>query len=202
MLAGQIVDAQARFNLSSLMQGGQVSQANLAAFRRLLSLLDQPESLADMVLSRLLRSMQRTVDGRVVPPAELALSRIDDLRTVPGFDVAVIEALRPFVVVLPEPTLVNVNTAPAEVLAALVPGVELAGARRFVARRERTFFRSLGEAAQQFDGQPVLPADLLSVGSRFFVVRGMVRFDRVETSTETLLSRGPDRVDILWQQRY
>lgn len=202
MLAGQIVDAQARFNLGSMMQGGQVSQANLAAFRRLLLLLDQPESLADMVLSRLLRSMQRTVDGRVVPPAELALSRIDDLRTVPGFDAAVIEALRPFVVVLPEPTLVNVNTAPAEVLAALVPGVELAGARRFVARRERTFFRSLGEAAQQFDGQPVLPADLLSVGSRFFAVRGMVRFDRVETSTETLLSRGPDRVDILWQQRY
>ncbi|HWS75526.1 MAG TPA: type II secretion system minor pseudopilin GspK [Quisquiliibacterium sp.] len=201
-IAGLIVDAQSRFNLTAMVQGGQVSAAHLAAFRRLLSVLGQPESLADMVLSRLLRSMPRTLEGRIVPPADLALLRVDDLRTVPGFDAAVIEALRPFVVVLPEPTLVNVNTAPAEVLAALVPGLELGGARRFVARRERTFFRNLNEAAQQIDGQPVLPANLLSVGSRFFFVRGVVRFDRVEASSETLISRSSDRVDILWQQRY
>lgn len=202
MIAGQILDAQARFNVTALVQGGQVSDAHLAAFRRLLSVLGQPESLADMVLSRLLRSMPRTLEGKTVPPADLALLRLEDLRTVPGFDAAVIEAIRPFVVVLPEPTLVNVNTAPAEVLAALVPSLELGGARRFVARRERTFFRNLGEAAQQIDGQPVLPANLLSVGSRFFIVRGMVRFDRVEAASETLISRGPDRVDIQWQQRY
>jgi len=202
MLAGQILDAQARFNLMAMVQGGRVSDAHLAAFRRLLSVLGQPESLADMVLSRLLRSIPRTLEGNTVPPEELALLRLDDLRTVPGFDPAVIEALRPFVVVLPEPTLVNVNTAPAEVLAALVPTLELGGARRFVARRERTYFRNLEEAARQIDGQPVLPANLLSVGSRFFVVRGMVRFDRVETTSETLIARSSDRVDILWQQRY
>lgn len=202
MLAGQIFDAQARFNLAAMVQGGRVSDVHLAAFRRLLSVLGQPESLADMVLSRLLRSIPRTLEGNTVPPEELALLRLDDLRTVPGFDAAVIEALRPFVVVLPEPTLVNVNTAPAEVLAALVPSLELGGARRFVARRERTYFRTLEEAALQIDGQPVLPANLLSVGSRFFIVRGMVRFDRVETTSETLIARSSDRVDILWQQRY
>ncbi len=202
MLAGQILDAQARFNLTAMVQGGQVAQAQLAAFRRLLSLLDQPESLADTVLSRLIASMPRTLEGKTVPPTQLALLRLDDLRTVPGFDAAVIEALRPFVVILPEPTLVNVNTAPPEVLAALIPDVELGSARRFVARRERTYFRTLDEAGQAFDGQPVLPANLLAVGSRFFLVRGMVRFDRVETSTETLISRQSDRIDILWQQRY
>ncbi len=202
MLAGQIEDAQSRLNLTSMIQGGQLSSAHLEAFRRLLSLLGQPESLADMVLARLLRSQPRSIDGRTVPAAELALLRLDDLRTVPGFEPGVIEALRPFTTVLPEATLVNVNTAPAEVLAAVIPGVDLAATRRFVARRERTFFRTLEEAAQQFDGQPVLPANLLSVGSRFFVIRGMVRFDRVESLSETLVSRSGDRVEILWQQRY
>lgn len=202
MLSGQILDAQSRLNLTAMIQGGQLSSAHLEAFRRLLSLLGQPESLADMVLARLLRSQPRSIDGRTVPAAELGLLRLDDLRTVPGFEAATIEALRPFATVLPEPTLVNVNTAPAEVLAAVIPGVDLAAARRFVARRERTFFRTLEEAALQFDGQPVLPANLLSVGSRFFLVRGMVRFDRVEALSETLVSRSSDRVEILWQQRY
>jgi len=71
-----------------------------------------------------------------------------------------------------------------------------------VARRERTFFRDLGEAGAAMDGQPVLPPNLLSVGSSFFLIRGVIRFDRVEASSETLLERNADRVEIVWQQRY
>lgn len=202
MLTGQIVDAQAKLNLTALVLSGQPSDAHLQAFRHLLSLLGQPESLADLVLARLLRSVPRKLDEVEVPAAELVLLRLDDLRTVPGFDAAAIDALRPFATFLPEPTAVNVNTAPAEVLAAVVPDLDLSGARRFVARRERTYFRDLNDAAQGFDGQPVLPPNLLSVGSRYFIVQGMVRFDRVESVSETLLSRSNDRIEIVWQQRY
>ena len=77
------------------------------------------------------------------------------------------------------------------------------GARRFGARRERTFFSQTADAVAQIDGQPVLPPNMLSVGSSFFIVRGMVRFDRVEASSETLLERkGSESVEIVWQQRY
>ena len=203
MVAGQILDAQARLNLNSLVRSGEVSRSHVDALRKLLQLLGLSGGLADGVVARLLASTPRTVDGVVVPAAALPLVRITDLQTVPGFDAAMVEMLAPFVVVLPRPTDVNLNTAPAEVIAAVFPTLDLAGARRFVARRERTFFGQPTDAAAQIDGQPVLPPNMLSVGSSFFIVRGMVRFDRVEASSETLLERkGSESVEIVWQQRY
>ena len=200
-LSGQIIDAQSRLNLQSLVQGGQPSQEHIAAFRKLLTLTGQPASLADVVVARLLRSVPRTVEGRTVPPTELPLLRLEDLMGLAGIDAAVLDVLRPFATVLPTPTTVNVNTAAPEVLAALLPDVDLAAARRYVSRRERTWYRSLGDASNAFDGQPVLPPGLLAVGSSHFIVRGVVRFDRVETSSETLLARNAQKVEILWQQR-
>lgn len=202
MLAGQIIDAQSRLNLTSLVQGGRPSDTYVAAFRRLLSIVGLPESIADLVVARGLRSTVQAFEGRTIAASELPLVRIDDLRTIPGIDAAMIETLRPFAIVLREATRVNINTAPAEVLAATIPNLDLAGARRFVARRERTYFQELMHASAQLDGQPVLPQDLFAVGSSYFLVRGMVRFDRVESSSETLLNRNAQQVDIVWQQRY
>ena len=203
MVAGQIVDAQSRFNLASMVSVGEESKPNGDAFRKLLRLVGLSEGLADGVVARLLASTPRTVDGVTRPSAALPLVRVGDLQSVPGFDATMVEMLVPFVVVLPRPTEVNLNTAPPEVLAAVIPTLDLAGARRFVARRERTFFSRPSEAVAQIDGQPVLPPNMLSVGSSFFIVRGMVRFDRIEASSDTLLERkGSERVDIVWQQRY
>jgi general secretion pathway protein K len=105
------------------------------------------------------------------------------------------------VTVLPRSTPVNINTAPAEVIAALVPSLDLAGARRFVARRERTFYRTLEQAANDMDSRPVLNPTVLAVGSSFFSVMGVIRYERVESQSETLLERTNDRVEVLWQLR-
>ncbi len=202
MLAGQMIDAQSRLNVNGMVQGGQPVPEQVAAFRKLLGLLGLPESLADAVLARVRASQPRTLDGKVILPTDLPLLRLADLMTIAGFDAVAIEKLAAFAIALPKPTPVNVNTAPAEVIAAVVPELDLTGARRFVARRERTFFRQLGDASALFEGQPVLPPSLLSVGSGYFIVRGVIRFDRVEATSETLLERSIDRVDIVWQQRY
>ena len=207
MLAGQIIDYQSKFNLNALVINGQVSKPHLDAARKLFNLIDVPESLVDMALARLLRSRAQVIDGRTIAAAETPLLRLTDLLGVTGFDTAILQRLEPFVVVIPltpeapAASLVNINTAPAEVIAATVPALDLAVARRFVVRRERTFFRDLNEASLQLDGQPVLPPVLLSVGSSYFMLRGMVRFDRVEVTSETLLVRTSGKVDIVWQQR-
>lgn len=207
MLAGQIIDYQSKFNLNALVINGQVSKPHLDAARKLFNLIDVPESLVDMALARLLRSRAQVIDGRTIAAAETPLLRLTDLLGVTGFDAAILQRLDPFVVVIPltpeapAASLVNINTAPAEVIAAMVPTLDLAVARRFVVRRERTFFRDLNEASLQLDGQPVLPPVLLSVGSSYFLLRGMVRFDRVEVTSETLLVRTSGKVDIVWQQR-
>lgn len=214
-LAGQVFDAQSRMNLNNLVIDGMPSQAHREALERLLALVGRPESLAGLLQRRLLQAYPPLVDGRRAPASALPLLKLADLRTVPGFDEATIGALEPFVVFLPkrlrsgpsevvtEATRVNVNTAPPEVLAASIPDIDLAAARRFVdGIRQRTFFASLDVARTRFDGAPVLPANLLSVGSDFFLVRGMVRFGRVESQSEALLYRGPSRVELVWQHRY
>jgi general secretion pathway protein K len=203
VLAGQIQDAQARFNLASLAgANGVASEAHVKALRKLLSLLGRPESAADLVRDRVLQSTPRTVEGRVVPAARPPMTRIADLLDIPGMDPAIVAALEPHAVVLPRPTGVNVNTASPEVLAAVIEPIELSAARRFVSRRERTFYRTLDQAGNEFGGtSTTLNPALLTVGSSFFLVTGVIRYDRVESQTETLLERMSDRVEVVWQLR-
>jgi general secretion pathway protein K len=215
MLMGQVFDAQARLNLNNLVIKGEPSLPHLLAFERLLGLLGRPESLATLLQQRVQQAHPPLVEGRRLPASALPLLKVADLRTVPGFDEATVQALAPFVIVLPktvrlakaivdtENTKVNLNTAPAEVLAALVPELDLQAARQFVEGvRQRTFFASLDVARGMLDGSPVLPPNLLSVGSDFFLVSGVIRFDRVEAQSESLLYRGSGRVERVWQHRF
>ena len=202
LLAGQIFDAQARFNLTTLAGGnGQPSDIHVNALRRLLASLGRPESVADLIVQRVLQSVPRIVEGRFAPPQRPPMTRVSDLLDVPGVDPASVTALEPHAIVLPDFTTINVNTASAEVLSAAIEQLDVSGARRFVARRERTFYRSIADARTDIDGQPVLQPGLLGVGSRFFLVTGVVRYDRVESQSETLLRRLNDRVEVEWQLR-
>lgn len=214
-LAGQMFDAQARLNLNDLVIGGVPSGEYRQAFERLLGLLGRPQSLAGALQARLQQAYPRPVEGVVAPASSLPLVRLADLRTVPGFDQATIDAIEPFVVFLPkrmpgsrgpalvENTRVNVNTAPAEVLAACIPDIDLQSARRFVEGvRQRTFFASLEVARSRFDGSPAMSPGVLTVGSSFFLVRGMVRFGRVESNSEALLYRAGSHVELVWQHRF
>lgn len=202
LLAGQISDAQARFNLTSLANtNGLRSDPAVKAFRKLLSVVGKPESVADLVIERVLQSQPRNIDGRVVPAQRPPMTRLADLLDIPGLDPSVVPALEPHAIVLPRATTVNVNTAGAEVLSAMIEPLDLSSARRFVARRERTFYRTIEQAANEIDGRPSLNASLLSVGSSFFLVTGVIRYDRVESQTETLLERMSDRVEVVWQLR-
>jgi general secretion pathway protein K len=202
MLAGQIADAQALFNLNSLVGGnGVASETHVAALRKLLSLVGRPESAADLVVDRVLQSAPRVLEGRIVPPQREPVLRLADLLDIPGVDLVTVKALEPFVTVLPRATTININTASPEVIAAAIPAMELSGARRFVARRERTFYRTLGDVSADIEGQPVLSPEMLAVGSAYFIVTGVIRYDRVESQSETLLERGSDRVEVVWQLR-
>lgn len=201
MLAGQIFDAQAKLNLNALMSGNEVSPRHVVALRTVLAMLGLAEELADGVVLRVQQSVPRTINGVAVPATMPPLVRLTDLLLLPGFDAATVEALSPYLIVLPKASRVNINTAPAEVIGALVPSVGISGGQRIVARRERTYFRDLNEAAAAIGEQVALSSDLFSVGSSYFLVRGMVRYARVESLSETLLERSADRVEIIWQQR-
>ena len=129
------------------------------------------------------------------------MTRLADLLDIQGMSPETVAALAPHAIVLPRATPINLNTAAPEVLAAAIESLDLSAARRFVARRERTFYRTLDQAAGDLDGQPVLNPAVLAVGSAFFLVTGVIRYDRVESQTETLLERLSERVEVVWQLR-
>ena len=202
-LSGGMQDAQGKLNLNNLVgPNGAQNPETYKAFEKLLQLTGQPVVLAQNLLARLLTSQSVKTGDVTVPATTPALLLVDDLRTVKGFNTDVISTLDSFVIFLPNPTLVNVNTAPAETLAAIVPELDLATARRFVSNRERTFYPDLAAAGKAMGNNATLPLTMLDTKSAFFVVKGIIKFDRVEAGTETLLQRvSSNAVDVVWQRR-
>lgn len=203
-LAGQIYDAQARLNLSALVDArGVQSEPNIKALRKLLSLLGKPESTADPIVARVMQGADKAaLDGKVTPALRPPITRLADLLDVPNLDPSVVAVLEPYAIVLPSSaTQININTAGPEVLAAAIEGLDVSGARRYVANRERAPALSLEAEGKKFGSNVTLEPRLLSVGSSFFLVTGVIRYDRVESQTETLVQRKNNDVEVIWQLR-
>ena len=251
LIAGQIVDAQARLNLSNLVHDGEPVARQVAAYRRLLASLGLPPELEAPLTDRLRMaypapaasaasggaspspgggapsSAQPTAPSGTpsgAPPgASTAASakaslppvlKVRDLLRLPGYDERVLATLAPFVILLPKSvptgagvsqtaaTRVNANTASAEVLAALAENLSIDAARRLVLLRERVAFSTLEQLTDRGDPQAIFSSEFFSVGSNFFLVAGVVRFERIEASSEALFFRGATRVELVWRQHY
>jgi general secretion pathway protein K len=175
-LAGQIDDQQGAFNLNNLARNGAVSPAHLAQFQRLLKILGLPEALAGT-----LADWQLAAGRPLTDRAELAV--------VPGFDEAARTRLRPFVTALPRFTPVNVNTAPPEVLAAVVRDLELDAARVLTAQRERAYFRNLAEFLLQLPSGATVEGNDISTASQYFLVSVRVTIGEAQARGAALLER-------------
>lgn len=129
-------------------------------------------------------------------PAPLMMTSVDSLLDVDGVTPEMVERLRPFVTVLPTTTPVNMNTAPAEVIAALVPGMSVASAQALVSRRETVFFRNTGDVTLALRGAGAPPniqldSTLIDVNSNYFVVHGRIQHERAEVDRTSLVYRDP-----------
>jgi len=215
-VAGGMLDLQARFNLNNLVRGNpaQASGADIAAFQRLLASLELPAALADALVDWLdADSQPYGADGAEeayylgLPEPYFAANRslvaLAELTLLRGFDPSVVDKLAPFVCVLPNPTPVNVNTASAEVLAAVIPGLNLNDARQLVEQRgdgSQTLaeFRGKLDAAQALG----LQENMLSVASDYFEVDLHVEFGRVRQRYLALYQRQGQNWPLqLWLQQ-
>ena len=118
-----------------------------------------------------------------------------------GIDAGAVRALEPYIVILPEQTSVNANTATKEVLVATVPGLDLATAERMVQSRQRVPFKSRGDVQAL---APALPADnfaKVDIKSSYFEVRGRLRLDDVVLEQRSLVQRRGIDVVVLQRER-
>lgn len=212
-LSGNIVDATSRYNLANLARNRQKVPEQLDIFRRLLDNLRLDARLAMRIADFVAQGQQAgpppdpanpdagkgdTTPNPLppVPPANgvpIPVQRVDDLLAVQGITPEILEKLRPFLTVLPageKATKLNVNTVPAELLAAIVPGMSLSRANSLVEQRKRAPWRD-----QQYFRQAVqggsggeLP-DTWDIKSRWFFVQSRIRLDRAALNAESLIER-------------
>jgi len=127
--------------------------------------------------------------------APLLMTSVDSLLDIPGYTPEIVARLRPFVTVLPTTTAINMNTAPAEVIAAAVPGMGLSQAQALVARRQTVFFRNVGDVQLALTAAGVQSVSIdpnqFDVNSSYFVVHGNVQHERAVVDRTTLVYRDP-----------
>ncbi len=198
-LSGEITDLQSRLNLTNLVEGDRVSPTALAALSRLFGLLGLPATEAETLAAQMARARRAAAqaDGNPEPllpqePAQLVWL---------GLSPATAAALAPYVTLLPQRTPVNLNTASAPVIYAVVEGVSLADAQRLVVQRGASQLRSLVDALQVLGPAAKAPEAAAGVSSRFFEVRGRLRIDQSVTEERSLVQRDGLNVQVLSRQR-
>ncbi len=211
-LVGQIEDEQGKFNLNNVVTEGKINVAQLAHLRSLLALLGLPDELADALADWIdADSLPQPQDGAedayylALDPPYLAANRplIDtaELALVRGFDDNVRARLRPYVTALPTFTAVNVNTAPAEVLAAVVEGLNLGGAQLLVAQRDRAYFRGSDDFLRRLPRGVEAAAGDISVSSDYFMATLRVTIGGAQARGKALLARGGSGwPEIVWRK--
>ena len=205
-LSGQITDAQSRMNVMNLVEDGQISPPALARFAALFERLGLPlaelQTMARQLQVSLQASQASTNRGTPNPgPAALMPQQTAQLVWL-GLSPGTLATLQAHITVLPEATPVNLNTATAEVLSAVLPGLDLASARQAVTQRQRGHWASLNAAQQALGPNGRLLDDKQhSVQSRYFEVQGRMRIDNVVQQETALVRRDGGQVRMLWRVR-
>jgi general secretion pathway protein K len=203
VLSGQIQDAQARFNLRNLLQTNdrtasdplpqtpKPSAPDLQALRKLLAAIGLDASLAELIAAY------------AVSPG---FGRAADLLLVPGMDQPIYQRLERYMIVLPQRSSLNINTASPELLHAYLPGLDLASAQILVKRREERAFMDLAALKASLSLSEELAGDRFTVLSRFFFMEGVIGYGRVSSRARILYDRNPqsgldgEAVSVVWRE--
>lgn len=161
--SGRLVDAQGMFNLSNLWSNNfqSINPAGVKEYERLLDALGLDKNLAQQTAQAGLLSD--------MPPFD-----IEGLMHFPNYSAQTIEQLRPFVVILPATTAVNINTSSPEVLMAALNGLSRSAANSLIQQRALSPFKTLADITSllnQISGGQSISVDpaLVDVKSQFWL---------------------------------
>jgi general secretion pathway protein K len=206
-LSGQITDAQSRYNLRNLINDDDDAvKAELKILTRLCSLLALPSDVAP----RIAEGMKGAGDAEdaaddgdaVLAAARLRPQRVEQLRWL-GLDDATVQRLAPFVVILPQRTPANINTAPVEVLMAEIPSLDRGSAQRLTQQRLqlKKGFDQLTDAKPWLPQGTTLEAKHLSTQSNHFEITGELRYEDSVLRELSLVQRRGTEVRVLRRDR-
>ncbi len=186
-LSGAIVDAQARLNIRNLVSNNQINSVALRQFQRLFERLGLPGAeltvLSQQALAAL-RTEGKAANAPLLPRTYKELAWW-------GLSPSTLTQLEPYVVLLPQESKVNVNTASATVIWAAVEGMDFATAQQIAQLRLNKAFESSAELQQRFSSNTALnnANAVLDVKSVYFEVWARLRFDDLVVQEKSLVYR-------------
>ena len=213
VVSGQITDEQGKFNLNNLVL--TPTPADELIFKTLLGHLDLAPELvypvrdwidADQDLDPHGNSAESAYYLSLPRPyraADMPMQQVEELYRVRGFDAATVAKLRPYVTALPVHTAINVNTASAEVLGAVLGATPPQLAPVLAARAKKPF--ATGDAFAEFADKNLgtaTPRTAIDVASSHFSVRIRVAQDDVQLALDALVQRqqADKSTVILWRR--
>jgi general secretion pathway protein K len=203
LFSGRIDDEQGKYNLLNLARGGHIDPVQQKVFERLLQALGLPPSLAAGIAKRMADAQAQPAgnDARDadatptrspdLPPRAPGLQSVDDLRGMAGLDDQAVRRLRCCVTILPERAPLNLNTAPPEVLHAVVERLSLGRAVALARERDRgAYFNDTADFLNRLaDPEIELTDDSVDVASQWFGVTGAVQLGKAMVTMSALLQR-------------
>jgi len=200
---GALEDMQGRFNVNNLLSNdGTVNEPSIARFERLLTYAGAntrwARILADWLDSDTVPGFpEGAEDGAYLaqnPPYRSAngpITTVSEMLALPGMTLDEFQRIRPYVAALPVGTTINICTAPAPVLAALIEGGTDFGNEELLATNRRDgCFPTLADLQATVDSsvfQTLRPA--ISETSNWFRAVTAVRIGTSELTLYSLLER-------------
>jgi general secretion pathway protein K len=204
-LSGQVVDLQSLLNVNNLLEAnGKLSENGVRSFARLFEVLGLPQAELDRMAENLRFASDTSAGNRSSPMAPLRPQRVEQLVWL-GLSAQTVAALQPYITLLPARTMVNLNTAGAEVIYASGHQLSMADAQVLVTERERAPFRTNSDAYRLLSGDAAAPQGQFEVGvaSKYFEVRARLRLDQLVVEERSVIERSAPggKVTVLDRER-
>ncbi|MEY4560956.1 MAG: ral secretion pathway protein, partial [Pseudomonadota bacterium] len=209
-----IVDAQSMYNLRNLVgPDGKVVKEQFDILLRLCDRVSVGPSTALRLANGLRDAVRPGMDSKPEmtdenPDPPLLPERVDQLTWV-GVDKESLQRLKPYVTLLPSPqgqngvqpppTTININTAPREVIAAVL-NIDPPLAESLVQTRARTPFKTMDEVVAKLAPGHVLVPNSVNVTTKHFVVSGRLRLGDQVLEQRSLVQREDTKVTPLTRE--
>ena len=214
-LSGQITDAEGKYNVYNILLNTASKLDEINRLTIICQAIGVPVGTANTIGSGLRDSWSAQQNTSQAGTSVLMPIQVEDLAWY-GIDPKVLKQLTPFIELLPMPvgspvTTINLNTAPAEVLMAAMPGLSRAQAQQLILARQQHPFSKTSDATtalglsnaagwQVPQGDPPLQWD---VKSFHFEIFGQLRYEQHVIRERSVVFRpGPNQaLQVLRRER-
>jgi general secretion pathway protein K len=200
-ISAAITDCQSRFNINNLLAPGEAGKKHQEKFKRLLIVLELPESLLDSLLDWIdednnIRYPGGAEDNHYMSKpkpyraANQEMVNISELKLVEGFSEEVYQKLKPYVSALPGVQNINVNTASEIILRTLADDISQTDALTIIDARSGEPFDGVQSFIehQALAGRTIV-AEGIAVSSNYFRVDSNVLIDSLNMGYTSIIFR-------------